>query len=109
MFAKVDRFDETQQQLALFAKSLSHPARIAIVQLLAAQKTCISGDIAAALPLSRATVSQHLQELKKVGLIKGEIDGQHVNYCLDVSRWKLLVTCFGEFFTQTDPPNDCTC
>ena len=60
MYAKTTEFDEQQQQLAKYAKLLSHPARIAIIQLLASKQTCISGDIANELPLSRTTVSQHL-------------------------------------------------
>jgi DNA-binding transcriptional ArsR family regulator len=65
---------------------LSHPARLAILQYLAETKTCISGDISDYLPLSRSTVSQHLKDLKEFGLIKGEIDGLKINYCLCCSR-----------------------
>lgn len=82
-YAKLEAFTEEQQELAKLAKALCHPARIAIMQHLASVGTCISGDIANELPLARATVSQHLQELKAAGLIKGTIDGQKICYCLD--------------------------
>jgi len=70
------------QRIAEVAKVMSHPARLAILRYLANCKSCISGDITNEIPLSRTTVSQHLQELKRVGLIHGEIDGLKVNYCL---------------------------
>lgn len=79
---KPEVFDKELQALANFAKVISHPARLAILQYLAETKTCISGDISDSLPLSRTTVSQHLKELRDAGLIHGEIDGLKVNYCL---------------------------
>lgn len=80
--AKTELFDRDLQEIATIAKVLSHPARLAILSYLANCDTCISGDISNEIPLSRTTVSQHLQELKKAGLIHGEIDGLKVNYCL---------------------------
>ena len=71
---KSEKFNETQKELARFACVISHPARLAILQYLAGTKTCISGDISDHLPLSRSTVSQHLKELRNIGLIHGEID-----------------------------------
>jgi len=79
---KPEGFDTELQELAAFAKVISHPARLAILQYLAETKTCISGDISDKLPLSRTTVSQHLKELRDMGLIHGEIDGLKINYCL---------------------------
>ena len=81
--SKTEDFTKSQNELASIAKALGHPARIAILQFLAAQKSCVCGDIVDELPLSQSTVSQHLKELKKVGLIKGEIEGPSVCYCLD--------------------------
>ncbi|OFX18767.1 MAG: transcriptional regulator [Bacteroidetes bacterium GWA2_31_9b] len=81
-YKKTDLFDKDLQRIAEVAKVMSHPARLAILRYLANCKTCISGDITNEIPLSRTTVSQHLQELKRVGLIHGEIDGLKVNYCL---------------------------
>jgi DNA-binding transcriptional ArsR family regulator len=80
--AKTELFDRDLQETAAIAKVLSHPARLAILRYLVNCDTCISGDISNEIPLSRTTVSQHLQELKNAGLIHGEIDGLKVNYCL---------------------------
>lgn len=105
VFAKTAVFTEEQQQLARIAKALAHPARIAIVELLASKTSCISGDIAAELPLSRTTVSQHLQELKALGLIRGEIAGLTVCYCLNTELLRQVRQQFLAFFdaaTATD-------
>jgi ArsR family transcriptional regulator len=83
MYAKIESFEPGLQELSSFAKTLAHPARMAIIELLAKRKSCYSGDIAQELPLQRSTVAQHLQELKKLGLIKGAIEGQYVSYCLN--------------------------
>jgi len=95
---KSENFDESLQELAQFAKVISHPARLAILKYLAETKTCISGDISDYLPLSRTTVSQHLTELKKLGLIHGEIDGLKVNYCLCSSSIEDYLKKFDTFF-----------
>lgn len=79
---KTEVFDNQLQELSRFGKAISHPARLSILKYLAATNTCISGDISDSLPLSRSTVSQHLKELKAIGLIHGEIDGLKINYCL---------------------------
>jgi len=76
MYAKTADFSASQQELAKFAKLLSHPARIAILEYLAKEDRCISGDISGELPLSRTTVSQHLKELKDAGLIRGKLKGR---------------------------------
>ncbi len=91
------------------AKWLSHPARLAILLHLAKTKTCISGDIAQELPLSRTTVSQHLQELKKAGLVKGEIEGLTVCYCLDSNRIAQVSAALGGFLANilTEDTPDC--
>jgi DNA-binding transcriptional ArsR family regulator len=81
--SKTEDFTKTQNEVATIAKALGHPARIAILQYLAEKKSCVCGDIVDELPLSQSTVSQHLKELKKVGLIKGEIEGPSVCYCID--------------------------
>jgi DNA-binding transcriptional ArsR family regulator len=102
---KTDVFTIKLQDLAKFAKVLSHPARLAILQYLAETKTCISGDISDYLPLSRSTVSQHLKELKEFGLIKGEIDGLKINYCLcssKISEYKQLFDLFFNDMTALD-------
>ena len=106
---KSEKFNESLQELAKFAKAISHPARLAILQYLAETKTCISGDISEYLPLSRTTVSQHLKELKDLGLIHGEIEGLKVNYCLcgvNIDRYMQL---FDNFFEPIKSVNiDCS-
>jgi|SRR6476469_958632 len=106
--AKTAAFTEQQQQLARLAKALSHPARVAIVELLATKTTCISGDIAAELPLARTTVTQHLQELKAAGLISGTIDGLTVCYCLNTELWQQAQALFAGLFAQTVLPANCS-
>jgi DNA-binding transcriptional ArsR family regulator len=95
---KKELFDDDLQQLATFAKAISHPARLAILKYLAETKTCISGDISDHLPLSRTTVSQHLKELKDLGLIHGTIDGLKVNYCLCSTQIHSSLSKFDLFF-----------
>ncbi len=80
---KAELFDKKQVKVAEYAKALAHPARIAILEILARRNTCICGDITDELPLAQSTVSQHLKALKSAGIIKGEIDGVRTCYCLD--------------------------
>lgn len=95
---KSEKFDEPLQELARFARAISHPARLAILKYLAETPACISGDISDYIPLSRTTVSQHLKELRDMGLIHGEIDGLRINYCLCGSTIDTLLTKFESFF-----------
>ncbi len=99
---KHDNFDTDLQELARFAKVISHPARLAILKYLAETRTCISGDISDKLPLSRSTVSQHLKELRDMGLIQGDIDGLKINYCLCGSTINLFKKSFNDFFKDID-------
>lgn len=92
-----------QEQLARFAKAMGHPARIAILQFLAKQETCYFGDIHDELPIAKATVSQHLKELKEAGLIQGEIETPKVRYCINRDNWQYAKSLFGDFF------HECTC
>lgn len=103
--AKIGQFSPDLQTVAQYARLLAHLARVAIIRLLAEQKQCISGDIAQELPLSRSTVSQHLQELKEYGLIKGEISGLHVNYCLNMEkRQQVFLNSFSTILLRTVLP-----
>jgi len=95
---KAEKFDDSLQELARFAKVISHPARLAILKYLAESKSCISGDISDYLPLSRTTVSQHLKELRDIGLIHGEIDGLKINYCLCSNKIEKYLEHFENFF-----------
>ena len=83
-----------EQQIAIFAKALGHPARVAIINLLLKNQSCICGDIVDELPLSQSTVSQHLKELKVAGIIKGEISGVKTCYCIDEAIWEKMGKLF---------------
>ena len=88
--SKTSSFTSTQNRLAHTAKALGHPARIAILQYLATKNSCVCGDIVEELPLSQSTVSQHLKALKEAGLIKGDVEGTSVCYCIDRNAWEEL-------------------
>jgi DNA-binding transcriptional ArsR family regulator len=91
-------FTVKDNRLAKYAKALAHPARIAILQLLTKKQTCICGDIVDEIPLSQSTVSQHLKELKEAGLIKGDIEGAKVCYCIDEKEWKVAQQSLNNLF-----------
>lgn len=95
---RFEKFEASQVELARFARVIAHPARLAILQYLAETKSCISGDISDKLPLSRSTVSQHLKELRDIGLIHGEIEGLKINYCLCSGEITRFLELFGNFF-----------
>lgn len=104
---KTEAFTKAQNDLAALAKALGHPARIAIVQFLARRKACVCGDIVEELPLSQSTVSQHLKELKKVGLIKGDIEGPAVCYCINYKVWNNARRAMTLFFESYDGSDCC--
>ena len=89
-----------QEQIARFAKAMGHPARMAILEFLAKQDCCFFGDIHEELPIAKATVSQHLKELKEAGLIQGEIETPKVKYCINRENWKIASMLFYKFFGQ---------
>jgi DNA-binding transcriptional ArsR family regulator len=97
---KTENFTERQNRTAQIAKVLGHPARIAILEYLMRQQTCICGDLVDELPLAQATVSQHLKELKQVGLIKGEIEGTSVCYCINEPVWEEARNVLLVFFNR---------
>jgi len=100
---KAEEFTVKQNKIAKYAKALGHPARVAIIELLVKKQACICGDIVDVLPLSQSTVSQHLKELKESGLIKGDIDGVKVCYCIDEKEWenaKSYLTSLFETYTN---------
>ena len=107
---KAEKFDNNLQELAQFARVISHPARLAILQYLASTKTCISGDISDFIPLSRTTVSQHLKELRDLGLIHGEIEGLKINYCLCNSTILKFKVLLNDFFNEIEIDDiNCNC
>lgn len=92
--SKIEEFTREEIYIADLAKSLSHPARIKILKILSKMDTCVCGEIVDLLPLAQATVSQHLKELKRIGLIEGDIDGPKTCYCLNK---ELIEKAFGSF------------
>ena len=95
---KKAEFTALDQKLADMAKAMSHPARIAILRVLAERNTCICGEIVEVMPLAQATVSQHLKELMGAGLIKGTIDGKKSCYCINWDAFKDFNTDFNTLF-----------
>ena len=104
---KAYEFSSKENRLAKYAKALAHPARVAILRLLAAKATCQCGDIVDELPLSQSTVSQHLKELKAAGLIKGEIEGTRVCYCIDEKEWKAAQQWLNQLFDSYTKNDNC--
>lgn len=105
--SKKEAFTEEQNHIALLAKALGHPARIAILQYLMQQKSCVCGDIVEELPLAQATVSQHLKELKAAGIIQGEIEGTKTCYCISPAGWEQLKSHFNGFLTAYSGEQQC--
>lgn len=93
---KSDKFTSEQNEIANLYKALGHPARIAILEVLAKRQACVCGDIVEDLPLAQSTISQHLAELKKVGLIKGTISGPSTCYCIDAEAWEKAKSSMNE-------------
>jgi len=101
--AKLEEFTIRDNRVARYAKALGHPARVAILKFLIANKSCICGDIVDQLPLSQSTVSQHLKELKEAGLIQGEIEGKRVCYCIDPKEWERAKRSLAELMDSMNP------
>jgi len=104
---KSDLFTEEQNTLATTFKVLAHPARIAILQYLSSCNSCITGEIVEEIGLAQPTISQHLKELKKIGIIQGTIEGTSVCYCINPERWEELHTMLGDLFNDHHPNNCC--
>lgn len=106
---KSEIFTEQQNELALIAKVFAHPARIAILQHLFRVDACICGDLVEEIGLAQPTVSQHLKELRSMGLIKGDVDGTRVCYCIDRENWNAMKTEFSQFLDQDVHLDDTCC
>jgi len=98
--SKSELFSDRHNKLAALAKAIGHPARIAILEFIIKKGSCVCGDIVDELPLSQSTVSQHLKELKKIGIIKGEIDGPFRCYCLDNKQCQIFISMFSKLMTN---------
>jgi predicted transcriptional regulator len=97
---KTEVFTEQQNRLADLAKAFAHPARVAILQHLVKTQSCICGDLVDVLPLSQATVSQHLKELSRIGIIQGNVQPPRVCYCINETVWAEAKAAFGTLLTQ---------
>ena len=105
--AKTEIFTDEQNNISLFAKAFSHPARVAILQKLFVIDTCYCGDLVSEIGLAQPTISQHLKELKQLGLIKGNVEGTSVCYCIDPEKWQEMKGVMFEFLNQDIPEPDC--
>lgn len=97
---KTDLFTERQNELAAMAKAFAHPARIAILDYLLSANACINSDLVNELGLAQATISQHLKELKSMGLIQGTIEGTSMSYCINPDNWKKVKEQFNSMFDK---------
>ena len=95
-----NEYTNKQERLARYARALGNPARIAIMEFLAAQDECFFGQMHEKLPIAKATCSQHLSELKDAGLIKGEIEGSRTKYCINQENWREFKLLFEEFIAK---------
>ena len=100
---KTKLFEKRQNKIAAFAKAFDHPARVAIIEYLLQNNTCICNDLVNELPLSQSTISQHLKELKQIGIIKGEVEGPKLNYCIDEKVWNEAKDIFSNLFSKFTP------
>ncbi|TYB74023.1 ArsR/SmtB family transcription factor [Bizionia myxarmorum] len=100
-------YTEQQNDIALFAKVFGHPARVAILQRLFEIDACYCGDLSEEIGLAQPTISQHLKELKSVGLIKGTVEGVKVCYCIDPKNWAKMKKLMHQFLNQDLPKADC--
>jgi DNA-binding transcriptional ArsR family regulator len=105
--SKSEHFSDRHNHLALLAKALAHPARIAIIDFLIKKETCICGDIVNELPLSQPTISQHLKELKDAGLIKGSIEGNSICYCIEPKTLSKLTHYLNQIITKVNDQKTC--
>jgi len=103
---KTQIFDKKQNELAQLCKVLGHPARVAILQHISEQDACICNDLVDEIGLAQATISQHLKELKSIGLLTGEIEGKSMCYCINIERWTEIQALLNTFF-NTAKSNCC--
>ena len=106
---KKEEFTQKEQGLSNFAKAIAHPARIAILKILAERNECICGEIVDVLPLAQSTVSQHLKELKNAGLIDGTVDGPRSCYCINWKAFEKFKSDFDSLFTALKVKNEKAC
>ena len=98
--SKTEMFTPEQNEIAIFAKAFAHPARVAILQYLFQLNSCVCGDLVNEIGLAQPTISQHLKELKQLGLIKGSVEGTSVCYCIDTENWVKMKDTIMQFLNQ---------
>ncbi|MDX1651010.1 MAG: metalloregulator ArsR/SmtB family transcription factor [Brumimicrobium sp.] len=106
---KTALFTDKQNEMAAFAKCFAHPARIAILDYLLHKNACVNSTLVNELGLAQATISQHLRELKNVGIIKGTIEGTSMNYCINTEVWIEIENAFNSFFDRHKPEEKEAC
>ncbi|GAK97952.1 arsenical resistance operon repressor [Nonlabens tegetincola] len=107
--AKTEIFTDEQNAISAFAKAFSHPARVAILQHLYKTNTCVCGDLVNEIGLAQPTISQHLKELKQLGLIQGTVEGTSVCYCINVENWQSMKSIMFHFLNQDVAENSSCC
>ena len=105
--AKTEIFTDLQNEIALYAKVFGHPARVSILQHLFKIDTCVCGDLVNEIGLAQPTISQHLKELKNLGLIQGPVEGTSVCYCIHKENWTKMKEVMFKFLDQDLPKSDC--
>jgi len=106
--SKNELFSDRHNQIAAVSKALSHPARIAIIEYLLQLKTCVNAELIDEIGLAQATISQHLNELKEIGIIQGSIQGKRISYCIHPERWDEIKTMYTELFQQGPSTSSCS-
>ena len=106
---KTEIFSDQQNEIAVYAKALGHPARVAILQYLFKLDTCFCGDLVEEIGLAQPTISQHLKELKHLGLIKGTVEGTNVCYCIDTTNWAKMKKVMTDFLNQDSSNQEDCC
>ena len=107
--AKSEIFSDEQNEISVFAKAFAHPARVAILQHLFKINACVCGDLVTIIGLAQPTISQHLKELKNLGLIKGTIEGTSVCYCINTDNWVKMKGVMFDFLNQDTDANSKCC
>ncbi len=106
---RTDLFTDLDNEIALTAKAFAHPARVAILHFLLKSNACVNGDLVQEIGLAQATISQHLRELKGIGIIQGTIEGSRVSYCINPERWAEIKNQFLNMFDQYPSPSEQDC
>ena len=106
---KTEIFNDQQNEIALLAKAFAHPARVAIIQYLFNLNACVCGDLVNEIGLAQPTISQHLKELKNLGIIKGSVEGTSVCYCIDQNNWAKVKATLSNFLDLDNQNNNRCC